>query len=55
MCDDIHVHDNDDDIGDEHNNSEHCNYDDDDDVNDDHDVADGYFDDLLRKSSISGR
>ena len=53
MCDDIHVHDNDDDIGDEHNNSEHCNYDDDD-VNDDHDAVDDYSDDLLRKSSISG-
>ena len=48
VCDNAHVHDIDDDVGDEHDYSEHSNYDDDDDA-----VGD-YFDDLLRKSSISG-
>ena len=55
VCDNAHVHDNGDDIGDEHDYSEHTNYyDDDDDVIDDHDAVDDYFDDLLRKSSIFG-
>ena len=54
VCDNAHVHDIDDDVGDEHDYSEHSNYDDDDDANDDHDAVDDYFDGLLRKRSISG-